>query len=930
MSVDSVKVRYRQYNSGKDNRQPKRKKHLQKWMHILLWIILSGLIFFCLMFIVWYISVANKLPDVGELREKASQFETTRLLDRDGNLLYEINDPNAGRRDYVSLDDISPYLLAAVIATEDKDFFSHPGFDLSAIFRSAIQNFSSGKTVAGGSTITQQLARNLLLTPDERYQRTISRKVKEVILSVEISRRYSKEDILELYLNENYYGNHSYGVEAASQSYFGVSAKYLTLGQSAFIAGLPQAPGYYDVFSNREVVIARQQDVLTLMYRLSSERGCIRIDLSSGEQYPVCVDMLMIDQAAEEIEMYDFEQIQFQMRYPHWVYYVWSQLESEFGTQNIYRSGYTIYTTIDPELQETGERILAEQVSQMQANNAKNGALIALNPETGEILSMVGSTNFYSNDNSNQINMAVAERQPGSAIKPLIYAAAFEKGWTPATLIWDVPTKFSPDGKDDGTQVNDNYEPVNYDGKFHGPVLVRNALGNSYNIPAVKTLEYVGIYDDPATALEDGFIPFAKRFHMNSLDKPAYGLSVALGGGEVTLLELTAAYTVFANNGCYIKPRSILRILDHDGNQIYQAEPPLKEKVLNPEYAWQITSILSDNSARADAFGADSILNLSFPTAVKTGTTNDFRDNWTIGYTPKLAVGVWIGNADYTPMFNTTGVSGAAPVWAAFMNKAAVIDPDIRFSSFPKPDGIAEMTICDISGTIPSESCPKRRTEYFAYYQPPLSAEHDLWKQVRIDSWTGKLANAFCSDTVENLLSLNVTDPWAVKWLNETEQGRSWAETYGFIGKDGKVLFTPAESCTQNDQRPTLTFSNLTDGMTISEDSLDIYGIVNSASKSDQWSLEFGLGDNPTEWFVIVNNQFQFSSVPNYLGTWHTAGLDSGPYTLRIYCSSLNGDVIDKRIHIHLTRNGSEQNSREYYYDTDTKRIEYWEEVPDP
>src|SRR6266498_3645349 len=384
-----------------------------------------------------YYSIARTLPSVEDLQNRASKFETTRILDRNGNPLYEILDPNAGRRTYVTLDKISPLLVASTIATEDKDFYQHPGFDMPAIVRALWENYRTGGQGGGASTITQQLARALLLSPEERAERTYSRKAREIILAAEITRRYSKDDILELYLNEIYYGNLAYGAEAASETYFGKTANQLDLAEASFLAGLPQSPSVYDIYTNRDVTLARQQQVLVLMYGMSKTNGCIKV---SNSPTPICVDEVAAANAANEMKTRVFNSPNINTRYPHWVNFVREQLEAEYDAQTIYRSGFVVYTTLDPTLQDQAQALVTDQISQLADKNAHDGALVAIKPSTGEILAMVGSPDFNNEAISGQINMANSPtRQPGSSIKPINYVAAFEKGWTPATLIWDVP-----------------------------------------------------------------------------------------------------------------------------------------------------------------------------------------------------------------------------------------------------------------------------------------------------------------------------------------------------------------------------------------------------------------------------------------------------------------------------------------------------------
>ena len=840
-----------------------------------------------------YYKVAATLPDVAGLQQKASQFETTRILDRNGNLLYEILDPNAGRRTYEPLSKISPYVIAATIATEDKDFYSHPGFDPLAIIRALWQNYTSGGTVSGASTITQQLARALLMTPEERYQQTISRKAREIILAAEITRRYSKDEILELYLNENYYGNLSYGIEAASETYFNTTADKLDLAQAAFLAGLPQAPSVYDIYTNRDETLRRQKAVLVLMYNASKDENCISV---SNSVQPICVDAVAAASAASEMDAYPFTQPHESMLYPHWVYYIRSLLEAQYDPQTIYRSGFTVYTTLDPELEDQAEKIVKQQVDSLAAHKVTDGALVAIQPSTGEILAMVGSADFYNAAISGQVNMAISStRQPGSAIKPLTYVLAFERGWTPATLVWDVPTDFPPSG--DPNDPRPPYQPTNYDGKFFGPMSVRDALGNSRNIPAVKALQFVGIYDNPKTPGVEGLVSFAKRMGITSLTRNDYGLSLTLGGGEVSLLQMTGAYAVFADGGRRVPPVAITKIVDHSGNVVYNYTPPPGEQVIRPEYAFLISSILSDPQARALDFGTHSSLNLPFPAAVKTGTTNDFRDNWTIGYTPDLVTGVWVGNANYTPMENILGITGAAPIWSQFMQKAIQQLTGGKPTPFIKPPGVVEKVVCAISGTEPSQWCPDQRTEYFAADQLPPSKDHDLWQNALIDTWTGYRATPDCAGYTEQKFAANVSDPWAQKWILNTKDGQAWAKKMKF---SQPIVFAPQQDCKASDPRPNIAFANITDGQTITTSPLEIYGSVDATANFDYFRLDYGTGDSPTDWTTLIDHVTAPVKQTDKLFTWDISKLPAGEITLRIYMHSTKGTYAEKRIHLNL------------------------------
>ena len=839
-----------------------------------------------------YFRIASTLPDVSELRQRASQFETTRIYDRNGNILYEINDPSAGRRTYVPLEEISPFLIAATIATEDKAFYSHPGFDIVALARALWVNYTTGGQGGGASTITQQLARILLLSPEERYERTLQRKAREIILSAEITRRYSKDDILEIYLNEIYYSNMSYGIQAASQTYFGISAQQLTLGEAAFLAGLPQSPGVYDIYTNREKTLTRLQSVLVLMYQLSKEENCIYVSTSVQ---PVCVDELAAANAYQEIITYNFQPNQQTFRFPHWVTYIRSLLEASVDPQTIYRSGFNVYTTLDPGIQDAAERAVADQLASLQGRNVTNSAVIVIRPSTGEILAMVGSADFYSEAISGQVNMALSPRQPGSAIKPLTFVAAFEKGWTPSTLIWDVPASFPPSG-----QANDPmppYIPENYDSRFHGPVTVRTALSNSYNIPAVKALQYVGIYDDPLTPQADGLINFAQRLGITTLTRTDYGLSLTLGGGDVTLLELTSAYGVFANGGRKVSPVAITRITDFTGTTFFEYTPPAGDPVVRAEHAYLISSILSDNDARAPMFGANSVLNLPFQVAVKTGTTNDYRDNWTVGYTPDVAVGVWVGNADYTPMQNTTGLTGAAPIWSTVMQSAVSILTGGNSAPFVRPANVVEKVICAVSGSEPSEWCPSQRSEVFAGDQLPLPATQDLWSKAKIDTWTNLAASSFCSDFTEDKFVLNVTDKDAIKWIKENDEGRNWAINLGF---EDPIVFTPERECRFEDPHPNIVFAGLSDHMVISIRPLDLYLIADATSDFKRFRMDWGVGEKPVEWKTLMENVTIPYRVPEKVISWDMKDVPAGIITIRIYMESVLGTFAEKNIRLDI------------------------------
>ncbi len=840
-----------------------------------------------------YFSIASTLPSVDDLHARASQFETTRVYDSRGNLLYEIVDPQAGRRTRVPLDQISPELIAATIATEDKDFYQHPGFDPIAILRAIWQNLRAGDTVSGASTITQQVVRALVLTPDERAQRTNMRKIREVILAAEITRRYTKSEILELYLNEIYYGNLAYGIEAASETYFGKKAKDLNLGEAAFLAGLPQAPAVYDIYTNRDVTMARFRTVTGLMLNAV----CIPI---STRPEPVCVTTDQVIDAQTDIRSRLFTPPVSDARYPHWVNYIRQQLEETYGAQTLYRSGFSVFTTLDPDLQQAAEAQVAQQVAALADRHVTNGALVALRPATGEILAMVGSDD-YADPVDGQINMAIRPRQPGSSIKPLTYALAFEKGWTPSTLLWDVPTDF-PDG------ANPPYHPVNYDGHFHGPVLVRSALANSYNIPAVKALQFIGIYGDGA------FLPFAQTLGIESLTRGDYGLALTLGGGEVTLVEMVDAYAALADAGRRVFPVSIARVTDSSGKVVCQQPltpadlnedpPPCQtppanwgQPVVSAETAYLLSDILSDNNARTPAFGPSSALLLSFPAAVKTGTTNDYRDNWTIGYTPDLVTGVWVGNADFTPMVNTSGVTGAAPIWHNFMEAALAG----RATPFSRPPGIVEKQICATSGAEPGEFCPpdQIRTEIFdSLHLPPK--ERDLLQRAYVDPFTNLRQTAECASYYQNdallqqeKMVVGITDPSAQKWLVEDPAGQAWAAAHGL---QAPWVWAPSAACNAESPHPLVSFAYPAEGATLDGGPIQIMGQAGATADFDHFILEYGLSHDPQGWGSIVGPNSNPYPETAKLADWDLTSLPDGPVTLRLIVYSRAGGSAEARV----------------------------------
>lgn len=573
-------------------------------------------------------------------------FQTTRIFDRNGTLIAELW--SEGRRTWVPLSKISPKLIDATVAAEDSTFYYNTGIDSARVIGAALQNWEEGQIVSGASTITMQLARNLFLGPDERYEQSMDRKMLEAGLAQELTKQFSKEEILEMYLNLANYGQMAYGPEAAAQTYFGKSAADLTLPEAALLAGIPQAPALLNPFVDFPAAKGRQRTVLDMMVR---HRLLAQSDADWAYEQPLALN----PQPSRKLNLL-----------PHFVNYTVDVLNARMGGDAGVRGGLTITSTIDLRMQALAQETVAKQVAALKdKNNMSNAALVAMLPHNGEIIAMVGSVDFNDAKIAGQVNVARALRQPGSSIKPVLYAAAIDDMLiSPATVLWDIPVTYPITG-------TAPYSPRNYDGKFHGPVTVRTALANSYNVPAVKLLEAVTV---------DRMLKGAELMGIRSLTDSGrtFGLALTLGGGDVTLLELTNAYNILASGGKAVGPEPILQAVDAYGRPALGARRPGGEplQAVKQSTAFLLTDILSDNEARKPMFGANSPLKLSKPAAAKTGTTDDWRDNWTIGYTRYLVTGVWAGNSDGKPMRRVSGVAGAAPIWHDFM-EAVIKQPEL-------------------------------------------------------------------------------------------------------------------------------------------------------------------------------------------------------------------------------------------------------------
>lgn len=680
-----------------------RKKFSTYIRNLLLVALAGGLIF---LFSIWY-----DLPDIHSLPSRLHE-PSVRITDRDGRLLYELIPTQSGRHAALKKENIPQCIKQAIVAVEDGNFYEHPGVDIEGIIRAYWINLQGGETLAGGSTITQQVARNLLLTQDERTERSLRRKLREAALAWQLAREIPKDDILSIYLNQTYFGGLAYGIEAASQTYFGKPASQLTLSECALLAGLPQGPGIYNPFTNPEKARERQRVVLGLMEK-------------DGYITPA-------QRAAAEEAPLGYNPEPYPMQAPHFIWMIKAQLDQlyENGVLNKSQS-LIIRTTLDLNVQRVAEYSATHQIGIYQqedgtlSHNVNNAAVVVLNPQSGEILGLVGSVDYFNTSIRGAVNMATTTRQPGSAFKPFVYAQTLDPTrphpWNAATSLMDVTTNFP-------THSGAIYTPKNYDGQEHGPVTLRQALASSLNIPAVLALQEAGI---PNT------ISMARKMDITHWQNPNdYDLSLALGGGQVSLLELANAYATFANQGVFVPHQDILDIHDADGNLIYQPERPASQRIFDPRVAWLINDILSDDQARKIGFGLNSTLRLDRPAAVKTGTTTNYHDNWTIGYTPDLLVGVWVGNSNYEAMRNVTGLTGAAPIWHNTIRTLLQNQPKHWFE---QPEGLVEQRVCSFSGLLPGPACNQTHSEWFIAGTEPTETDN-THQQIWLDARNGQLA----------------------------------------------------------------------------------------------------------------------------------------------------------------------------------------------
>jgi 1A family penicillin-binding protein len=654
----------------------------------------AGVLIIAFMFIYY----SRQLPDPNRLLGR-NVPESTKIYAKDESLIYEVH--GEIKRTLVNLDQISPELKNATIAAEDKNFYNHSGISFTGLARSALVDIIYREKRQGGSTITQQFVKNAVLTRDKSF----IRKIKEIIIAIELEARFSKDDILKLYLNEIPYGRNAYGIEAASLTYFNKHANEITLAESVYLAALPQAPSYYNPSGpNFDNLQARQRNILNQM----EELGYI-----TAEQKDAALNEQVV-----------FETVKTAIVAPHFVQYVENYLAEKYGETTLQEGGMKVYTTLDPNLQKIAEEAVAAGAAKNISANGYNAALVAMDPKTGQILAMVGSKDYFGESEpagcipgktclfEPNVNVATSLQQPGSSFKPYAYVTAFgpDFDYAPATMLMDVVTNFG------------NYTPRNFNLSENGPVSMRKALAGSLNIPAVKTIALVG---------EDNVTKTAKELGIDAPFRDC-GLSLVLGGCDVKLVDHTAAYGVLANGGKRVEKTGILKVVSQEGEVLEEYEEK-SSQVLDPQAVYQLINVMSDNTARSWVFGSNSPLQLgNRPVAAKTGTTQEFKDGWTLGFTPSLVAGVWVGNNNNTPMRKDAVVT-AGPIWNQFMKGALANTP---VEQFQKPEGIQTVTVDAVSGLLPTQYTTETRSEVFADYNVPTKYDN-VHIPVEVDSLTG-------------------------------------------------------------------------------------------------------------------------------------------------------------------------------------------------
>ncbi|MBF6601220.1 MAG: penicillin-binding protein [Dehalococcoidia bacterium] len=806
-----------------------------------------------------------------------------RIYDRQGNLLYEYVDDRSGLRSPVKLQDISPYMIAATISTEDYSFWNNPGVNVKGLARAGLEALrlrtADAANTTGGSSITQQLVKNIYIAPEDRAKRSYSRKLKETVYALELTNQYTKNQILEWYLNQIPYGGLYNGVEAASEGYFGKHAKDLTLPEAATLAGIVASPAKYDPVTNPDAALARRNEVLRLMHT----REQTTVKGADGKEQPAT--RIQVNQDGSDVKLTDtafylatltplnISPQRFPVQAPHWVFDVIEpELIQRFGKEALYSGGLRVTTTLDLGLQQKGQAALENWISQFEkSTNSRNGAMVSIDPKTSEVLVYIGSRDYFRDDIQGRNDNASALNSPGSTLKPFTYTAAFENlGWGPATEILDTPITY-PDG-------SENFTPRNPSGNFQGPVPVRIALGNSLNVPAFKTALYVGV---PNVVNE------YKKFGMTTLDGNTYGPSVTLGGVDIKLYDVTYAYTVLASGGVMrglpttkrldagnrtLDPVTILQITRQDGSVLYPttADHRVKvqeQRVIAPQYAYMINSILSDGNNFCLTYGCGA-LSIGRPWGVKTGTSEPYTNSraigetWTYGYTPDLVTGVWAGNSDNSPITNILSTSISYRAVRDFMEQALVDTPK---SQFPKPDGLVTVDVCEPSGLKPTPACGRVIKNLLPADKAP-KADDTWWSSVKVDIRDGLLATELTpSQFVQQRKGLIIPD-------GLSDFARSQALEWQ------RILGVGAAPTQKSTGEAPVRIDAPKDGTTIS----GVVPVTGEADSTDfvAYRVEFGQGNPPSAWTLLIRSTSKQSG--GGLAVWNTAGLADGQYTLRV------------------------------------------------
>ena len=894
-----------------DSRRGSRMRLLATGLAVLVMLALAASIVAAGIVMMWYRDTIAPFADgIAALENYSPAYQTARIFDAEGNLLASLNSQETGARTAVPLDKISPFMIHAIVSQENERYYDDPGFDPIAIARAFLQNVRGGGVESGASTITQQIARNLVLQDRDV---TIQRKLNEILVALEIANRYDKNFILELYLNEIFFANQTYGVEAASNFYFGGRAQELNFAQAALLASIVPAPTRHDPVANRAVAVAAMRSTMRKMIDV----GCLQFQHGDWlERGPFCViaggedNLVAANDEGEivggqailqiaQIETTQFQPREYQARHPHFVDFVRAAVEAELGTEALFKRGLSIHTTLHPTLQQAAQAALSDQVRQLKAaaTGVATGAVMVTDPASGAIRAMVGSHDYY-DDLAGQVNNALTFQQPGSAIKPFVYVAALQENegdyLTPASIIWDLPLV-------EDLGAGGIYEPQNVDRKFHGPVSARTALQNSYNVPTVKVFrDYVGAgrFENTLDALG-----------LQTPDEALVSLASALGANEVTLFDMMGAYAALANGGRRAPLYAIERITETvDGEQVeIPRERPAAEDVMSPALAYLLQNILSDDSARAPSFPAGSNLTLARQgvqtlntVAAKTGTTNGGRDLWTMGFTRNAVVGVWLGTSDNSPTYNTSGYRSAAPLWNTVMAAAADYYPP---QTFENPGGLVAREICRTTGTLNFPNCPEPTTDLFLREQFPPPPEARFLQRLAVDSWTLLRANEFCTGQVIERSFVSVSDPAALEWLNNSAEGAAYAER---IGLRLPATPPPQTACAQGQQLPLINLSSPNKGAVV-RGQVELRGQV-SAPDFDRFELLYASAAAPETFYPISASLVQMPQYGSPLGIWDTiAGqVPNGEYILRLAATSLSGGFINFDLDIRVDNSAVE------------------------